>query len=131
MMVRQQQERELEILLIAAYMEDSKQRNKGEALSGHAQRIMELFVLLFGKEMQFFAGSLSKGIYDAQDCVQDALTEIMSKAKWQAYNPNRAGDTGVSGWFRTVYRNSIRDAHKKYMRYASRHVPLDEGENYA
>ena len=119
---------ELTALLNQCYVSDPEKRStKGAELPDSAQRIMELIVLLFGDEMELFAKSLCKKgmLFDHNDLVQGALTQFMAKSKWQAFSSNRAGDTGVIGWYRFVYKNSIRDEYGEQMRYLSRHLSLD------
>ena len=118
---------QLTYLLTQAYVEP-KQRIKGEKLSPIAEKIIELLVQAFGKEMHQFAQSLSRGRYDSRDAVQDAWLSFIQKAKWQAYNPNKA-TSGARAWFRSVYRNSIKDFHRIQVKIIDRECSLDELEN--
>ena len=123
MMISSQQE--LERLLVQFYVVNPKERTKGAVLPPGAQKIMTLIMLVFHKEMITFAGYLANGLYEANDAVQEALTDFMHKAKWQSYNEDAAGETGVVGWYRQIYKNSIRDAHRAQIRYLSRNISLD------
>ena len=118
-------QQELEDLLVQLHVVDPKKRTKGNELPPGAQKIMTLIMLIFHTEMLVFARYLAQGFYDATDAVQEALTNFMDRGKWQAYSKEAAGPTGVVGWYREIYRNSILDAHRAQMRYISRNVSLD------
>ena len=122
-MISAQQKRELQTRLIRSSKDEK--RSKGAPLSLSAQRIMQLIVLQFYPEMLIFAKSLARDFYDPEDTVQDAFVDFMYGGKWQSYNPEHASETGYSGWYRVIYKNAIRDAHRRKMRYILRHESID------
>ena len=121
-----QEKHELQTRLVRASKEPPS-KSKGSPLSGNAQRIMHLIAVLFYSEMLAFAKYLAQDLYDPNETVQDSLVAFMEGAKWSLYDPSKAaaGDTGYVAWYRKIYKNSIRDAHRHRLRYISRHESLD------
>lgn len=116
---------ELQMALVTAFrLYHAKEGAKDGALEME-QRIVLLLYDQFALEMETFAKRLASGNYDYRELVQESWLRFISSKAFASFNPQRASERGYIAWYRTVYRNSMKDAHAKWMRDLSRHISLD------